>query len=103
MVRIKSDESGEAREKKKKVDRINGLRQQGQQVTTQRDREILVVPHTKMMPSGKGGTPGVYRQNKRGEREKRIKRKRSKWEISGINLAMLENLKYHGGEILGVW
>lgn len=59
------------RERKKKVDRINGLRQQGQQVTTQRGREILEVPHTKMMPSGKGGTPGVYRQNKkRRERKK---------------------------------
>lgn len=97
MVRIERSESSEAREeKKKRVDRIDSLRQRGQKVTTQRDTEILEVPHTKMMPSGKGGAPGVYRQNKRGERKKRIKRKRSKWEISGINLAMLKNLKYHG-------
>lgn len=57
MVRIKRSERSEARKRKKKVGRIDGLRQHGQRVTTQRNTEILEVPHTKMMPSGKRGGP----------------------------------------------
>jgi hypothetical protein len=61
MVRIKRSERRRGK-KKSRWPNIDGLRQQGQKVTTQRDMKILKVPHTKTMPSGKEGAPGVYRQ-----------------------------------------